>query len=231
MRAGRASARRRAPTKLAAAPTAPMAPAGVPRPARPPGRRPARAQQAWASDPPACSGFAANTPARPAAIKIRRPGAAAGRSASPVMTSQAPAAANASDITHRSAAPTAARALTVPAIALKDCGCSPAATVHPAASNSGAATAETTPHHGTLRAAAAAGEPRCHHRRGIAPHRRVWTPGVPVTGTAAGTPAGLEVPCPPYRRVRAIRTPGRLPRFRLASPCQPRSSPVPSVFA
>ena len=107
------------------------------------------------------------------------------------MTSQAPAAANASVITHRSAAPTAARALTVPAIGLKDCGCSPAATVHPAVSSSGAATAETTPHHGTLRAAAVAREPRCRrHRRSIARHRRDWTPGAPVTGTAAGTPAG-----------------------------------------
>jgi hypothetical protein len=45
------------------------------------------------------------------------PTTAAGRSARPVAISHAPAAANASVITHRSAAPSAARALTVPVIA------------------------------------------------------------------------------------------------------------------
>jgi hypothetical protein len=80
---------------------------------------------------------------------MSRPGAAAGRSASPVTTSQAPAAANASVITHRSAAPTAARALTVPATVLNERGCSVAAIVQPATSSSGAASAETTPSQGT----------------------------------------------------------------------------------
>ncbi len=112
--------------------------------------KPTPAQHACASEPPACSGLAAtSTPARPAAIRMSRPGAAAGRSASPVTTSQAPATANASVITHRSAAPIAASALTVPATALNGCGCRAAAIVHPATSSSGAVKAETTPHHGT----------------------------------------------------------------------------------
>jgi hypothetical protein len=85
----------------------------------------------------------------PPAIRMSRPGTAAGRSASPVATSQAPASANASVITQRSAEPSAARALTVPAMALNGYGCSAAATVHPATSSSGAASAETTPHDGT----------------------------------------------------------------------------------
>ena len=56
--------------------------------------------------------------ATPPAIRISRPADAATRSASPVMTSQAPTVANTSVITHRSAAPGAARALTVPPTAL-----------------------------------------------------------------------------------------------------------------
>ena len=80
-------------------------------------------ENACVSAPPAGSGFTATSRLPdPPAIRISRPGTAAGRSASPVTTSQAPAAAaaNASVITHRSAALTAARALTVPATGLKD---------------------------------------------------------------------------------------------------------------
>ena len=53
-------------------------------------------------------------------------------------------------MTHRSVAPMAASALTVSATGSK-CGCSPAATVHPPISRTGAAAAETTPHQGTPR--------------------------------------------------------------------------------
>jgi hypothetical protein len=65
--------------------------------------------------PPARTGFTATkTMATPPVIKSNRPAAAAGRSASPVMTWHAPVPNRASVITHRSAAPTAASALMVP---------------------------------------------------------------------------------------------------------------------
>lgn len=51
-------------------------------------------------------------------------------------------------ITHRSGVPIAASALTVSDTGSK-CGCSPAATVHPPISRTGAATAEIVPHHRT----------------------------------------------------------------------------------
>ncbi len=146
-------------TAVATAETAGRSPQGTDSARRqaPPGHvtraaKPTPAQHACVSEPPACSGLAAtSTPARPPAIRMRRPGAAADRSASPVTTSQAPAAANATVITHRSVAPTAARALTVPAAALNGRGCTVAAIVHPATSSSGAASAETTPSQGTPR--------------------------------------------------------------------------------
>ena len=101
---------------------------------------------------PGCSGFAATSmPAAAPAINISRPGVPAERSASPVTTSHAPTSTNVSVITHRSAAPTAASALTVSATGLTGCGCNPAATVHPATISTGAATDDTTPHHGTYR--------------------------------------------------------------------------------
>lgn len=87
----------------------------------------------------------------PPATRISRPGEAAGFSASPIMTSRAPTATNTSVITHRSAAPTAARELTVLVTELKEPGCSQAASVHPPTSSTGAAADETTPHHGTSR--------------------------------------------------------------------------------
>ena len=103
---------------------------------------------------PACSGLAATRmPATAPDIKISRPVALAGRSASPVTKSQAPTTRNVSVITHRSAAPGAASALTVWATGSKERGCSPAATVHPIVISSGAAADEITPHHGTPRTA------------------------------------------------------------------------------
>ena len=53
-------------------------------------------------------------------------------------------------MTHRSVAPIAASVLTVSATGSYR-GCSPAATVHPPISRTGAATAEITPHHRTAR--------------------------------------------------------------------------------
>ena len=101
---------------------------------------------------PGCSGLAATSrPATAPAIRISRPGALAGRSASPVTKSQAPTTRNVSVITHRSAAPGAASALTVWATGSKECGCSPAATVHPPTIRTRAAADEITPHHGTPR--------------------------------------------------------------------------------
>jgi hypothetical protein len=82
---------------------------------------PAAAVSACRSEPPppAGSGLAATSrPAAPPVTRISRPATVAGRSARPVAISHAPAAANASVITHRSAAPRAARALTVLVIAL-----------------------------------------------------------------------------------------------------------------
>src|SRR6516225_7585033 len=90
-------------------------------------------------------------PATAPAISISRPAALAGRSASPVTKTQAPTTTKVSDITHRSAAPTAASALTGSANESTGRGCSPAATLHPATITTGATADETTPHHGTLR--------------------------------------------------------------------------------
>ncbi len=53
-------------------------------------------------------------------------------------------------MTHRSVAPIAASALTVSATG-SNRGCSPAATVHPPISRTGAAAEEITPHQGTPR--------------------------------------------------------------------------------
>src|SRR5215469_8662800 len=90
-------------------------------------------------------------PATAPAINISRPGALAGRSARPVTKTQAPTTTNVSDITHRSAAPTAASALTGSATGSTGCGCSPAAMLHPVTISTGAAADEATPHHGTVR--------------------------------------------------------------------------------
>jgi hypothetical protein len=99
---------------------------------------------------PGCSGFAATSmPATAPAIKISRPGTRAGRRARPVAKTQAPTTTNVSDITHRSAAPTAASALTGSATGSNERGCSPAAMLHPATVSTGAAADETTPHQGT----------------------------------------------------------------------------------
>ena len=49
------------------------------------------------------------------------------------------------------AAPSAASELIVPVTALKEPGCSPAATVQPPTSSTGATAEETRPHHGTPR--------------------------------------------------------------------------------
>ena len=76
---------------------------------------------------------------------------AAGRSAMPVTKRQAPTTTKVSDITHRSAAPTAASMLTGSATGLTGRGCSPAATLHPATISTGAAADDSTPHHGTSR--------------------------------------------------------------------------------
>jgi hypothetical protein len=63
---------------------------------------------------PRVSGFSpTSTPAKPPAIRMVRPGRAAGRTASPVITSQPPTTRNASVISQRSDAPCAARTLTV----------------------------------------------------------------------------------------------------------------------
>ena len=80
--------------------------------------KPTAAQKVCGSEPPppAGSGFAAtSTVATPPAIKMSRPAKAAGLSASPVRTWQAPTPASASVITHRPVAPCAARELIVPA--------------------------------------------------------------------------------------------------------------------
>src|SRR5579859_1730262 len=113
--------------------------------------KPIAAQNACAGEPPlAGSGVAAtSTPAIPPAIRMSRPGTAAGLSARPVTTSQTPTASSTSVITHRSAAPSAARELMVLATALTERGCSPAAKVHPPTRSTGAAAEETTPHQGT----------------------------------------------------------------------------------
>ncbi len=189
--------------------TAGRSPHGTEAPCRhaPPGQatrvaEPAIAQTACASEPPACSGFAATSmPAMPPAIKISRPGEAAGRSASPVMTSKPPTTAKVSVITHRSAAPTAARALTVPAAASKEPGCSAAATVHPANSSTGAAADETTPHHGTPRTATTLNEHHCGHDRRDRPNPLAAQPGgesarqqgPPSSPAAAGPDAAAEL--------------------------------------
>src|ERR1700722_6264246 len=100
---------------------------------------------------PGCSGLAATSrPATAPAIRISRPGARAGRSASPVTKSQPPTTRKASVITHRSTAPGAASALTVWVTGSNECW-SPAATVHPLTISTGAAADEATPHHGTTR--------------------------------------------------------------------------------
>jgi hypothetical protein len=63
---------------------------------------------------PRVSGFSpTSTPARPPAIRMTRPGRAAGRTASPVITSQPPTTRNASVISQRSDEPCAASTLTV----------------------------------------------------------------------------------------------------------------------
>ena len=90
-------------------------------------------------------------PATAPAIKISRPAALAGRSASAVTKTQAPTTTKVSDITHRSAAPNAASVLTGSATGSTGRGCSAAATFHPATISTGAAADETTPHHGTPR--------------------------------------------------------------------------------
>ena len=116
--------------------------------------KPIAAQKVCGSEPPppAGSGFAAtSTVATPPVIRMSRPAKAAGLSASPVRTWQAPTPASASVITHRSVAPCAARELIVSATGLKERGCSAAATVQPPTSSTGATADETTPHHGTPR--------------------------------------------------------------------------------
>jgi hypothetical protein len=62
-----------------------------------------------------------------------------------------PVPARASVMTHRSVASRAARALIVLTTGLNEPGCSLAATVQPPISSTGAAAADTTPHHGTSR--------------------------------------------------------------------------------
>ena len=101
--------------------------------------------------PPGCSGLAATSrPETAPTSRSTRPGLRAGRSASAVSTSHRPTTTNVSVITHRSVAPIAASALTVSATG-SNRGCRSAATVHPLTSRTGAAAADTTPHHGTSR--------------------------------------------------------------------------------
>jgi hypothetical protein len=83
--------------------------------------RPTTAPNACRTEPPPPAGSgldATSRPASPPTIKISRPAEAACLSARPVMTSHAPAIRKANVITHRSAAPSAARTLTVSATAL-----------------------------------------------------------------------------------------------------------------
>jgi len=153
--------------------------------------KPIVAQNACAREPlPAGSGFAAtSTPAIPPAIRMSRPGAAAGLSARPVTTSQTPTASSTSVITHRSAAPSAARALMVLATALNERGCSLAATVHPPTKSTGAAAEETTPHQGTTRTTTTIGGPRsAASRRPASCTTRVEAPGC----SPGGRPTGLS---------------------------------------
>jgi hypothetical protein len=148
-------------TTTAAADTAGRRPQGTDRPRRqaPAGQattpaHPAAAQIMCGTGNmvPGCSGFAATSmPATAPAISISRPGAPAGRSARPVTKTHAPTTTKVSDITHRSAAPTAARALTGSATGFTGRGCNEAAALHPATISTGAAADEPTPHHGTLR--------------------------------------------------------------------------------
>jgi hypothetical protein len=114
-----------------------------------------------AGEPPTCSGFAAtSTLAAPAAARISRPGIAARRSASAVAISQAPVTAKLVVITHGSAASRSVRVLTVLASQLKEGGCRAVATAHPPTRITSAAAADSTPHQGTGRPAATAGENR-----------------------------------------------------------------------
>lgn len=109
------------------------------------------AQIPCTSEPPACSGFTATSmPATPAAASISLPAAAAGRRARPVNTTQPLTTRNVTVINHGSAARDSARALTGSTTELKEDGCSLAAAVQPPISSTGAATADTTPHQGTL---------------------------------------------------------------------------------
>src|SRR5262249_16174642 len=152
------------PTRASNGATGPAAPAGRsphgtegPRRHAPAGQattptHPTAAQIMWATGNlvPGYSGFAATSiPATAPAIKISRPGTPAGRSARPVRKTQQPTTTNVRDITHRSAAATAASALTGSATGSKERGCSPVATVHPATISTGAAADDATPHHGT----------------------------------------------------------------------------------
>ena len=86
------------------------------------------------------------------------------KAASEISSSLAPTARSTSVITHRSAAPSAARALMVLATALTERGCSPAATVHPPTRSTGAAADEATPHHGTTRTTTTIGAGALDHR-------------------------------------------------------------------
>jgi len=167
--------------------------------------KPIVAQNACAREPlPAGSGFAAtSTPAIPPAIRMSRPGAAAGLSARPVTTSQTPTASSTSVITHRSAAPSAARALMVLATALNERGCSLAATVHPPARSTGAAAEETTPHQGTTRTTTTIGAQRSAFERppsGSGCPRGEWISGPPEPLRLVSAPQRNHVVHPPRRR-------------------------------
>jgi hypothetical protein len=147
-------------------------------------------------EPPTCSGYAAtSTPAAPAAARISRPGIAAGRSASAVAISHAPVTANAAVITHGSAASRTVRALTVLASQLKEGGCRAVATVHPPTRNTKAAAADNTPHQGTERPAATAGETRAASLAGAC-LPAAFTMQTPLRSLAQDKPiAAVAQPC------------------------------------
>src|ERR1700683_2641101 len=102
-------------------------------------------------------------------------------------------------MTHRSAAPSDARALIVWDTASNDPGCSPAATAHPQASSTGATADETRPHHGTLRTVTTVSYrdalPGRRRRVGVLAPGRQHATEIPLD-------AVLPVPGPPGQQVR-----------------------------
>ena len=177
--------------------------------------KPTAAQSVCGSDPPSPAGSgnaATSTVATPPVTRMSRPTPPAAAPA-PSPTWQAPTPASASVITHWSAAPSAASELIVPATAFKEPGCSPAATVQPPTSSTGATAEETRPHHGTPRTTTTVGERPASQPSGRAGFRPDGGPG--TSGILEVTANARR--CWPYRRIHLQRR-----RARDRSPCSAR---------